>query len=383
MNWRVLKTVCAAVVFSAMITSAYSQKNYYVVIGAFATEKGDLKEFTSRLPENQSDTAYTIYRDENLFHFYLLKTSNRDEALDKSVRLQEAINGRDPQLLNSFRDQNNSDESLEYTLQSPVMTRNEDATGSSASSDATAGAGVPTEKEIALPKGKFFKFQVATPDGTRVLDNVHHVSMKDGRELATFATYGNVDVLRPATSEPMTVVCGIFGYKEIRKDVNYTNPEKTNGAFQDDEGAWVIPYNLERLEKGDVSVMYNVSFYKDAAFMVPTSQRDLDELVLMMKSNPNYVIRLHAHCNSKAKRKIIAPGDVTRYFDVDGAAEIEGTAKQLTNYRAELVKAYLIENGIEKSRIKTFGWGGTEMLVDENSPYARLNDRIEVEILED
>ena len=383
MNWRVVRTVCAAVLFSAMITSAYSQKNYYVVIGAFATEKGDLKEFTSRLPENQSDTAYTIYRDENLLHFYLLKTSNRDEALDKSIRLQEAINGRDPQLLNSFRDEDRRSETLEYTLQSPVMTRNDDGTASSKTSDATAGAGVPVEKEVVLPKGKFFKFQVAAPDGTRVFDNVHHVNLKDGRELGTFTTYGNVDVLRPSDSAPMTVVCGVFGYKEIRKDINYSNPAKTTGAYQDDEGAWVIPYNLERLEKGDVSVMYNVSFYKDAAFMVPTSQRDLDELVTMMKSNPNYAIKLHAHCNSKAKRKIIAPGTETRYFDVEGATEVEGTAKQLTYYRAELVKAYLIENGIDKSRIKTFGWGGTEMLVDEDGPYAKLNDRIEVEILKD
>jgi len=365
-----------------MITSAYSQKNYYVVIGAFATEKGDLKEFTSRLPENQSDTAYTIYRDENLLHFYLLKTSNRDEALDKTIRLQEVINGRDPQLLNSFRDQDKRNESLEYTLQTPVMTRN-DETASSGTSDATAGAGVPVEKEVVLPRGKFFKFQVAAPDGTRVLDNVHHVNLKDGRELGTFTTYGNVDVLRPSSSEPMTVVCGIFGYKEIRKDINYSNPEKTTGAFQDEDGAWVIPYNLERLEKGDVSIMYNVSFYKDAAFMVPTSQRDLDELVLMMKANPNYVIKLHAHCNAKGKRKILAPGTAGRYFDVEGAREIEGTAKQLTYHRAELVKAYLIEHGIGKNRIKTFTWGGTEMLVDEHGPYAKLNDRIEVEILED
>jgi outer membrane protein OmpA-like peptidoglycan-associated protein len=382
MNWRVVRTVSAAVLFSAMITSAYSQKNYYVVIGAFATEKGDLKEFTSRLPENQSDTAYTIYRDENLLHFYLLKTSNRDEALDKTIRLREVINGRDPQLLNSFRDQDKRNESLEYTLQTPVMTRN-DETASSGTSDATAGAGVPVEKEVVLPRGKFFKFQVAAPDGTRVLDNVHHVNLKDGRELGTFTTYGNVDVLRPSSSEPMTVVCGIFGYKEIRKDINYSNPEKTTGAFQDDDGAWVIPYNLERLEKGDVSVMYNVSFYKNAAFMIPTSQRDLDELVLMMKTNPNYVIKLHAHCNAKGKRKILAPGTAGRYFDVEGAREIESTAKQLTYHRAELVKAYLIEHGIDKNRIKTFSWGGTEMLVDEHGPHAKLNDRIEVEILED
>jgi hypothetical protein len=30
-----------------------------------------------------------------------------------------------------------------------------------------------------------------------------------------------------------------------------------------------------------------------------------------------------------------------------------------------------------------YGWGGTEMLVDQNHPNSKLNDRIEIEILKD
>jgi outer membrane protein OmpA-like peptidoglycan-associated protein len=382
MNWRE-RTVCAAVLFSAVITSAFSQKNYYVVIGSFATEKGDIKEFTSRLPENQSDTTYTIYRDENVLHFYLLKTSSREEALDKSIRLNEAIGNRDPRLLSELENYGGTkDVSSASEIEKPIFA---DATtgSSSVGSDATTSGNAPVEKEAYLPKGKFFKFQVATPEGYRVVDNVHHVDLSTQRELATFTTYGNVDVLRPANVEPMTIVCGIFGYKEITKNIDYVDPSTTEGAYLDEEGAWVIPYRLERLEKRDVSVMYNVSFYKDAAFMLPTSKSELDELVKMMKSNLNYVIKVHAHCNSKHSRKILAPGSEVRYFDVEGAVEEKGSAKQLTNYRAELVKSYLIENGIDGKRIKTYGWGGSEMLVDETSTHSRLNDRIEIEILED
>jgi outer membrane protein OmpA-like peptidoglycan-associated protein len=380
-----VKTVCAAVVLSAMITTAFSQKNYYVVIGAFATEKGDIKEFTGRLPENQSDTAYTIYPDENLMHFYLLKTSDREEALEKSMKLQEAIERRDVELVNAVENYR-SENQASPTIQSEqgVVVADGDLTGAASSrSSETAGTGVPTENEVVLPKGKFFKFKVETMEGNPILDNVHYVNLTEGRELGAFPTYQNVDVLRPANAGRMTVVCGVFGYKEIRKDIDYFNPRLTDGVYLDDEGAWVIPYRLERLKKWDVSVMYNVAFYKDAAFMLPSSKKDLDELVTMMKTNPNYVIKVHAHCNSKNSRKIIAPGQSVQYFNVEGAVEEKGSAKLLTKYRAELVKSYLIENGIEEKRIKTFGWGGSEMLVEENSFQSKLNDRIEIEILED
>lgn len=385
MNWRVVKTVCAAVVFSAVVTSAFSQ-NYYIVIGAFAADKGDVKQFTSHLPGNNLDTAYTVYQDDNLVHLYVLKTSDRQEALEKSMKLQREIENRDPQLLNSLESYRVAKEVAPAgAVEKPVVVLNNEITGSSKTiNDEAAGVGAPVEKEVVLPKGKFFKFLVSTPEGGKILDNVHYVNMDEGREIASYATYGNVDVLRPAQEEPMTVVCGIFGYKEIRKDIDYIDPAKTEGAYRDDDGAWVIPYKLERLQKWDVSVMYNLAFYKDASFMLPPSRRDLDELVMMMKSNPNYVIRVHAHCNAKNSRKIIVPGKPGSYFDVDaGAVEVKASAKELTRARAELVKEYLIENGIDKKRIKTYGWGGSEMLVDKNSVYAKLNDRIEIEILED
>ena len=46
---------------------------------------------------------------------------------------------------------------------------------------------------------------------------------------------------RPGESrEPMAVVCGIFGYKEIHKYVDYADPSRTDDqAYVDAQGAWV------------------------------------------------------------------------------------------------------------------------------------------------
>jgi outer membrane protein OmpA-like peptidoglycan-associated protein len=82
-------------------------------------------------------------------------------------------------------------------------------------------------------------------------------------------------------------------------------------------------------------------------------------------------------------RKIIALGDSKNFFDINGSREIYGTAKQLSAFRAEAVRPYLLENNIAPKRLDIQAWGGSYQLVDENSPNAKLNDSIEIEILKD
>lgn len=129
--------------------------------------------------------------------------------------------------------------------------------------------------------------------------------------------------------------------------------------------------------------MYNVSFYKDAVIMLPRAKEELDELVHLMKSNPAYEIKIHGHTNGNEKRKITALGESRNYFDVKGSVGKNGTAKELSKDRAEAVKQYLVEHGIAANRMDIMAWGGTNMLVKETSSSARLNDRIEIEIMKD
>jgi outer membrane protein OmpA-like peptidoglycan-associated protein len=103
----------------------------------------------------------------------------------------------------------------------------------------------------------------------------------------------------------------------------------------------------------------------------------------MMKENPKYQITVHGHCNGKNDRKIIAMGDRQGFFDITASKLIYGSAKTLSNLRAEAVRDYLIQHDIEENRIKTFAWGGRYMLTDPEGSYAKLNDRIEIEIRKD
>jgi outer membrane protein OmpA-like peptidoglycan-associated protein len=229
-------------------------------------------------------------------------------------------------------------------------------------------------------RGKLFKFRLQTTEGNAVTGEVHNVDYRRGRDLAVYKSDEYVDVLPPSRdNNPMSIVCGIFGYKEIVKVVDYNHPEDA-GATQDTKGAWVIPYQLERLKKGDVSVMYHVAFYKDAVVMLPQSKPEMDELVNMMKDNPNYRIKIHGHCNGNNTRKIIALGSTKNYFNIQGSDELNGSAKELSKLRAEAVQSYLVDNGVTKDRTSVYAWGGLNMLVPETGTSAKLNDRIEIEI---
>jgi outer membrane protein OmpA-like peptidoglycan-associated protein len=375
MNWRGLKTACAAVVLSVMCTPVLSQ-NYYLVIGAFSTENDEVKEFTSYLPSGQFDTAYTVQSNNNSLHMFIMKTSSKEAALAKGEKLQEELSKIDGATVlpsNQRIDMETKASATEPGYE--VLT----AAGSNKSSEMTpSGGGVPMK-----PKGKYFKFTIASEDGSALPGEVHQVNRAEQKDLGSFSTDLYIDMMKPGPSEPINVVCGVFGYKEVDKYIDFSNPAFTEGAYQDEQGAWVIPYKLERLERGDVSVMYNVGYYKDAVAMVPGSKKDLDELVTMMNENSGYVVKIHAHCNGKSSREAMMLGDCNNYFETTGAVQRKVTAKELTNLRADALKSYLMLKGISESRIKTFGWGGSEMLVKENDPNARINDRIEIEILKD
>lgn len=369
MRLSFITAVCmAAILCSPLIASA---QHYYVVVGAFAANES-ASEFKGNAEGQVSDTIYTLSRKDDVLEFYLLRTSDKASAIRKTLQLKDAIDSWDDSGTQTIRVNAN-------TAAPEDVSDATSSSGSPAAKAANAGA-VP-----APPVGKYFKFRIESPEGQPLPGKVHHIDFEEGRELAVYKTDTFIDLLRPGqTDEPMAIVCSRFGYKEIEKYIDYANPSSTDDdAYVDAQGTWVIPYKLERVEAGDVSVMYNVSFYKDAAIMRKSSQVDLDELVRMMHKNPYYEITVHAYCNGRNKRKITGMGSEKNYFDVAGAIELMGSAKDLTALRAEAVRSYLIDNGIDPKRVSVFSWGGSDMLVQADSRHASINDRIEIEFTRD
>lgn len=398
MNSALRSVIFLAILFCSSLAYAQTQQ-YYVVIGAFAKES-NAKKFSGFARSRFFQATYEINPVKNLFYVYVIKSSIKKEAIDQVLILQKEDSFKDSWVFTGNLGSGSVTVPIVEVKPMPVKAEPQ-ATESIPKSDTVvvteASKIVIDSSKVAEPevkvanetvprkaKGKFFKFAIISPTGESFTGAVHHVDLKKGKDIATYKSNEYSDVLRPANrEEPMTIVCGIFGYKEVTQLVDYLNPQLTSGAAQDENGIWTIPFTLERLKKGDVSVMYDVSFYKDAVVMVPRSQEELDELVSMMTSNPNYKIKIHGHSNGTAKRKIIALGKTKNYFDVKGSKQKNGTSKELSKERAEAVLQYLAEHGIAENRMEIMAWGGTNMLVSDTSPSAKLNDRIEIEILED
>lgn len=388
--------IVAAVLILSTSLAGHAQ-NYYVIIGAFKKEN-NARKFAGYARSRYLDAAYLPpTNDPDLYYVYVMKTSDKERAHTHTLWLQKGteftnawtyygllandqpVTDAPVPVESAMLDDQPVVNTLQQSTEKPAPEVLIDKNTTLTASTAETVASMPVKA-----RGKFFKFIVSSADGKTIPGEVHYVDRNLGRDLADYKANQRVDVVRTAGPNiPMTLVCGIFGYQEVVKMVDYNNPAGTTGAYLDENGVWVVPYQLERLRKGNSSVMYHTSFFKDAVVMTHESKTEMDELVNMMKLNPNYVIKVHGHCNGTHNRRIIALGTTKNYFDVKGSDERPGTAKELSLLRAEAIQAYLIDNGIDKNRVKVFAWGGSHMLVDQTSNAAKLNDRIEIEILQD
>jgi OmpA-OmpF porin, OOP family len=106
------------------------------------------------------------------------------------------------------------------------------------------------------------------------------------------------------------------------------------------------------------TVLENVRFERDKATILPASHTNLDELVLIMKKNPTYVLEISGHTSDKGD-----PRD--NHF--------------LSQRRAKAVCDYLIASGIDDKRLTYRGYGQARPIALNNNAENRAkNERIQV-----
>jgi outer membrane protein OmpA-like peptidoglycan-associated protein len=376
-------------------------QEYYVIIGSFSSQSNASK-FSGYARNQHYDADFFFNESKNLFYVYILNTRDKKTASDLVLRLRseteftdawvltrESIISPSTQPLSPAPSESKVAESQQPT-QVPTKSQIPEKPLTQPAAPGPEVINTPSNAEEILPvkaRGKFFTFQLVSSDGQPIEGKVYNVDRSQGRDLANYTANTRVDVLKPIVpGTPITLVCEIFGYKEAVKVMDFDNPTATDGIQEQNDGTWLATFTLERLRKGDLSVMYDVSFYKDAVIMTPESQGELDELVNLMKLNLAYRIKIHGHTNGNEKDlRIIKQGsDKNNYFSMSGTSYTTGSAKDLSRMRAETIQNYLIDHGIASQRMETYAWGGTAMMVKPGTKAAtRLNNRIEIEILED
>ena len=110
-------------------------------------------------------------------------------------------------------------------------------------------------------------------------------------------------------------------------------------------------------------ILDHLIFEMGRAVINSKSYQSLDEVVAMMKDNMKVVIQLEGH--------------------TDNLGNAEKNMK-LSQDRVEAVKKYLVSKGIDKNRIKTKAFGGTQPLSNDRTEEAKaLNRRVEMRVLKD
>lgn len=103
-----------------------------------------------------------------------------------------------------------------------------------------------------------------------------------------------------------------------------------------------------------------VKFLKHGIEMAPRFQEILDPIVQVLNDHPEYLLELKGHTDNLGEKESL---------------------KSLSLDRAEIVKAFLVENGITESRIRTIGLGDSVPLTPNDNPQGReQNRRVEFKI---
>jgi len=104
-----------------------------------------------------------------------------------------------------------------------------------------------------------------------------------------------------------------------------------------------------------IEIDEKVQFEHDKAIILPVSHSLLDEVVKVMKENPQI-------------KKIL----------VEGHASSDGDAKHntaLSDDRAKAVMSYLVEHGVDKARLSSKGFGSSEPIADNATEAGREKNR--------
>ncbi|MGB3179879.1 MAG: OmpA family protein [Cyclobacteriaceae bacterium] len=151
-----------------------------------------------------------------------------------------------------------------------------------------------------------------------------------------------------------TVKVSAKGYKAETAEITFNDSLSTDSVY-------VRNFELTPEGVGRVIRLEKLIFLQGDYQITEPSYEELDDLAEMLNSNPNMAIQLEGHTDYRGGQK---------------------ANLKLSQKRVDAVKDYLVGKGIDKKRIKTKAFGGSQPLTRDNTEEARrLNRRVEVRII--
>ncbi|MTI40266.1 OmpA family protein [Fulvivirga lutimaris] len=425
-----MKKVLMAAIFMVAFhfTSAQTNdipKGYAVVVGAYSLNKVDLAlKFTKQVADQGYDARFGINESKSLILVYIDHTESFKEAIAKMKEIRQKENYEDTwvhvktsqarlaltpeqkeksekttavmkkEVVSSlgdiyaerFKDKEEAADTEEAAsvTESNVEAKTEDEKIEDTNEVAIATANKEESEEEADDRLAVYFDLINTTNNQPVEGEVQIIDTERSKllDVVESGQYVKLDDPDNRTGQ-MTVIVDVFGFRKQQKEFNYYKPftGATNADIDESENGPVIKFELVRYRKGDIITMYNVFYFKDAAVMQPESKYEVNSLLNMLKENKSMRIKIHGHVNGKHPGQIISVDENNYFALTDNNPKDFGSAKSLSRQRAETIRDYLIEQGINADRMEIKAWGGKRMLHDKHSNKAKQNVRVEVEIL--
>lgn len=355
-----------------------SEISHYVVIGVFAVHNNAIR-YTDYANKLNFSAQYAINPSRNLYYVYLLESPDRKRAFSFMLKIRVETEFKDSWVFSGKLGQQVAEEPVvEEKPAEPVAI--EEVKEPVTIEEVPVKEETVAVEEEKKPEGKPFYFKL-TNSGKEVLGEIHVQESLRASQYQAFN--GNEVVYLPTprnAAKTWIVSVQAPGYRPVDLTIDYENPaELSSGSGAQNEA--IIPIELVRSKRGDFIEFNRVRFFGNSAIFQPESKLELDGLVELMKEQPKYKISVHGHCNGKQSRNVALKGASSEFFETNIQNTRETvSAKQLTQYRADLVKEYLVSQGIDAKRIKTKAEGGNAMIYPPTGALSGFNDRIEVEI---
>lgn len=428
-----LQSAWLIIVFPFALSAQSGDTDYpnHVVIGAFAIHQNAI-DFSDDARRNGFPAKFEMNPNRNLYYVYVLTTGDREYAIAEALKLRKETKYFDTWVYSGALGDNilpdhrgelkTADLNPETGLKIQTVAVREmqaveekkapttvdvskngnqqnDAEDENASVNAEEAEGddhrMPRASALdSHPKrmtmqpltsedvtGKSFYFHLFRGDNNQNVEGeVDAIDFETSKKIATYAANTSVEVpLFSGKEKHISFVSQVFGYRKQQREFDPASPAED--LYVDDKGTLVVPFELVRLQKGDVAIMYNVFFFKDAAVMRPESRYEVNNLLDLLVEHPSYRICIHGHTNGNASGKIIRMGKTGNFYSLTGTKHGVGSAKQLSEERAMVMREFLVSKGIDADRMIVKAWGGKKPIHDRHSVRANENVRVEIEIL--
>lgn len=369
-----------------------SDTRHYVIVGAF-TSQSNAERLTAKAISENLDANFARNEARGVYYVYVLGTDDRKAAYAYGALVRRDSEYKDAWVFSGVLEVMDdevpeplAEEKAEVAVEEepePVIETDPEPTVIEEVSESEIAVEeepepVVEEKPVKDPNLKSFYFQLVSQEtGEEVKGQVYLQKDKEDNKFDSYEGNEVVDLYKPGrNNSTYYLTVNAPGYDPVETEINYDTQPET-----DADGNALIKVPLERSKTGDYVEFNKVQFLSNSAIFAPNSKGELDAFVQLMNDNPKYRIRVHGHVNGKFNRNATIRADSEQFFGrSDGNKEISASPKKLSDHRAELVKDYLVSNGVSAKRIKTKAEGASTMLFPSSGPLSRFNDRVEIEI---